>query len=66
MEGGARNSIGEFKQFIGIARGSVSELKFQIKISRELNFIKDEECGKLISNLEIISKMLTGLLDSLK
>lgn len=46
MEGGARNSVGEFKQFIGVARGSVSELKFQIKVSKELNFIKDEDCNQ--------------------
>jgi four helix bundle protein len=39
-EGYGRGSKGEFRQFVGIARGSTSELQTQLVIAKELGFGK--------------------------
>jgi four helix bundle protein len=65
-EGQGRGSVGEFRQFLGIARGSNCEVQTQLEIARALNLGKPE----LISEAELLSdevrKMLFGMLDSLK
>ncbi|MCL2331432.1 MAG: four helix bundle protein [Proteobacteria bacterium] len=66
MEGGARNTDGEFRQFIGIARGSANELIFQIYVSKDLGFISKEQSESIIDELERIGKMLTNLSASYK
>ena len=66
MEGAARKTNGEFKQFIGIARGSVGELIYQMMLARDLNYIPGVVGNKCIEELQQISKMLNGLLRGLK
>ncbi|MDR1206921.1 MAG: four helix bundle protein [Rickettsiales bacterium] len=66
MEGGARLTDGEMKQFIGIARGSAAELKFQLMISCRLKFISSADGCVLITETDNIRKMLTGLLKSIQ
>jgi len=63
MEGGSRNGTGEYRQFIGIARGSASELKYQIIISKDLGYILPEKADNLIDELNQLGKMMTGLLE---
>ncbi len=64
-EGQGRINIGEFRQFLGIARGSTCELQTQLEIARALKLGKSE----LIDETEALSievrKMLFGLLNSL-
>ena len=64
-EGQGRLSTGEFRQFLGIARGSNSELQTQLEIARVLG-IGD---SKLIDEAESLShevgKMIFALLESL-
>ncbi|MCL2369345.1 MAG: four helix bundle protein [Alphaproteobacteria bacterium] len=64
-EGSARNHTTEYKRFVGISRGSASELLSQIEISNALGFIKDSESKILIDNMNDILRMLSGLLNSL-
>jgi four helix bundle protein len=64
-EGQARNSTGEFKQFLGIAKGSLAELETLLLLSQELNLLKDNEYQDLSVNCEEINKLLNGLLKSL-
>ena len=40
-EGSARRSRREFRQSLGIARGSLSELETQVLISRDLGYLAD-------------------------
>ena len=58
-EGAGRNSNGEFKQFLGIAVGSLFELETQLIIAKELLFIND------ISKFDEISNDITSLLNML-
>lgn len=65
-EGQGRLSTGEFRQFLGIARGSNFELQTQLEIARALEFGN----SKLIDETEALShevgKMIYALLESIK
>ena len=65
MEGGGRNSVGEYKHFIGIARGSLSELKYQMILARDLELVDKNEANGFIDEMEQIGRMMTGLLNKL-
>jgi four helix bundle protein len=65
MEGGHRNTNGEFKHFIGIANGSTAEIKCQLMLSKDLGFIDKNAAGDLIQESQEIINMLTGLSNSL-
>jgi four helix bundle protein len=61
-----RLSTGEFRQFLGITRGSNAEVQTQLEIARELGFGD----SKLIDEAESLShedgKMLFAVLESLR
>ena len=61
VEGNSRNSTKEYIHFIGISKGSASELLFQVKIAKELGFINETDSLDVINSLIEITKMLTGL-----
>jgi four helix bundle protein len=65
-EGATRNSKKEFKQFLYIALASASELETQIIIAKNLNYINKELEQNLVSELNTISRMLQGLIKSIK
>ena len=60
-EGQARNTSGEFVQFIGIAKGSLAELETQIEISFLLDYFDEITKNNLIGVTIEINKMLTAL-----
>ena len=64
-EGQARQSTGEFRQFLGISRGSLAELETLLVLSKELAYATNESVEPLLSACEEISKMLRALLHSL-
>lgn len=56
-EGAGRNSNKEFKNFLGIANGSINELSTQLELSVRIGYVKKDELVD-ISNLIIeIQKM---------
>src|SRR5262249_3045343 len=63
-EGQARLSPGEFRQFLGIARGSLAELDTQLIIAEKLGYIT-LPCP-LFEQLVEVGRMLSGLLASLR
>jgi four helix bundle protein len=65
MEGSHRLSRKEFRQFAGIAKGSTGELKYHMLLARDLEYLTKDQYGILRSDVEEISKMLTGLIKSL-
>jgi len=65
-EGQERDTTPDFLRFLRIAKGSNGELRTQLYIARELGII-DESAGKeLVQESREISKMLQGLIQSLK
>lgn len=65
-EGQARNSTGEFVQFIGMAKGSLAELETLVILSQNLNYINKDTSENLLGLSAEISKMLFSLQKSLK
>ena len=65
-EGAARKGKKEFSQYLYIAQGSISEIDTQIELSFILNFLEKNLYNYLMDELNTISKMLFGLLRSLK
>jgi len=64
-EGQGRLSRGEFKQFLGHARGSIFELESQLLIARSLDYFGDEETRILLGKVAEVARILNGLLRSL-
>jgi len=65
-EGMERNGRAEYRNFIGIAKGSAGELRTQLLILQELGYLSDEETNDMHREAVEISKMLNGLLRFLR
>lgn len=65
-EGQGRLSTGEFKQFLGHARGSLHELQTQLVIAENLRYLPSAQKEKLLDASTEVDRMLSGLLSSLK
>ncbi len=63
-EGYERNSTKEKINFMNYAKGSAGELRTQIYIGIEINYIDKEKGKKWIQETKEISKMLYGLMRS--
>ena len=66
VEGQSRNTTKEYLSFLYNARGSPEEVRYFLLLSYDLNFLKDEDYKKLENDYETASKMLNGLIKSLK
>ncbi len=64
-EGRGRLNVGEFRQFLGIAQGSVYELQTQLLVARKLGMGSDDSLNgaELLSNE--VSKMLGAFIQTL-
>ena len=65
-EGKGRLSKGEFRQFLGNARGSLAEVETQIVIAQNLSYLDETETNKLLAMVEEVGKILNGLLSAVK
>jgi four helix bundle protein len=66
IEGSYRLNRKEYRQFVGIARGSTGEILYQLLLSRDLGYIPDEDHQLYRREYERVAKMLTKLATSLK
>jgi four helix bundle protein len=64
-EGRGRLNPAEFRQFLGMAQGSVCELKTQLVVASKLDMgdSKSLNCAEMLS--EEVSKMLTSFIEQL-
>ena len=65
-EGQGRATRGEFRQFLGNARGSLYELETQILIACKLGYVSAEEGEDLLTQARELGRILNGLIGSLK
>ena len=65
-EGYERASNKEITNFLNYAKGSAGELRTQLYIAIEINYIERETGRKWIQEAEEISKMLHGLINSIR
>jgi four helix bundle protein len=61
-EGAGRNSNAEMKHYLIIARGSASELEYQIILSHDLMYLPDNVYIELNTELSEIQKMIYGFI----
>jgi four helix bundle protein len=65
-EGQGRLNPSEFRQFLGIARGSICEVQTQLEIARSLQFGKPELLNEAESLSHEVGKMIYSFLESIK
>ena len=65
-EGKGRLSKGEFRQFLGNARGSLAEVETQILIAQNLSYLDETETNRLLTKVEEVGKILNGLISAVK
>jgi len=61
-EGQGQLSKGDFRRYLGHARGSLSELETQIIISQNLDYLTEEEAGNLLNLSTEVGRILNGLI----
>jgi len=64
-EGQARNTTGEFVQFLSHAEGSAAELDTQLRLSIALGYSAVADCSEVLQLLTDVQKMLKRLRQSL-
>src|SRR5262245_4663415 len=65
-EGYERGSRKEYLQFLNIAKGSVGELRCLVTIASRLHYANESVVQSLTNDSEEISRMLKGLINSLR
>ena len=65
-EGAERNGTKEFILFLGYEKGSLGELRTQVMIGLELGYFESELAQQWITETREISRMLHGLIRSLR
>ena len=64
-EGFGRGGRKEFIQFLGIAKGSSSEVKSQLYRALDNHYIDDDKFNQLYNEVDEVCKMLNGLISYL-
>jgi len=64
-EGAARQGRREFRNFVSMAQGSLSELDTQLELSVLLEYLSKEKIEEIEGHLLRIDRMLSGLIRSL-
>ena len=64
-EGNGRKSRKEYLHFLSISNGSLKELETHILIAERLKYISIEKSDKLQAKLQTVSRLVSGLRNSL-
>ena len=63
-EGAERNTKPEFVQFLGYAKGSLAELRTQLTIARDLEYLSSSQAAGMLDEGEQLGRMLYRLAQS--
>ncbi|WP_271784343.1 four helix bundle protein [Aquimarina algiphila] len=64
-EGCGHDSNNEFKRYLRIASGSISEVEYLLILSKDLNYISNEQWSNLSDEVISIKKMLFNLVKAI-
>jgi four helix bundle protein len=65
-EGQAHYSNREFLHFLRHSRGSLAELETQVLIAQRRNYLSEGQASDLLKQADEVSRILTGLITSLR
>lgn len=65
-EGKGRQTAADFRHFLIIARGSTEETRYLLLLARDLGYLSPDDYSALSANYTEVSKMLNGLLKTLR
>ena len=65
-EGYGRQSTGEYRHFLSIGRGSLSELETHLLLCQRLGYLETKEVASLLSEVEEILKMMSTLISKIQ
>src|SRR5271156_3912905 len=65
-EGCGRRSDGEMKRFLQIARGSASELEYNLLLAKDLQFLRAADFADLEAKVLEVQRMLASLVAAVK
>jgi len=65
-EGNSRNTSKDYINFLYVSRGSANEIKYFLLLSKDLGYIDTVKYENLKEKIEVIIKMLSSLINSLK
>ena len=65
-EGQGRRSTGEFRQFLGNARGSLFEVESQILLAQRIGYLKPSQTEALLKQASEMGRVLNGLMTALQ
>ncbi|MBW2058984.1 MAG: four helix bundle protein [Deltaproteobacteria bacterium] len=66
VEGANRLNSKEYRQFVGVAKGSAAEVGYQLRLARDLGYIDHDTCQTNQISYDRICQMLTKLAKSLE
>lgn len=61
-EGFERSGSGEFAQFLSMAKGSSGEVRTQLYIALDQNYVNQADFKRLISDIDETARMINGLM----
>lgn len=64
VEGYARQSRKEFRQFLYISEGSLAECEYYIELARDLKYVTDDQYNDLENQRKIVGGLLHGFIRS--
>jgi four helix bundle protein len=64
-EGAERPGRAEFRQFLGYAKGSAGELRTQVLIAGDLQYLTPDQAERMVLECRELSRMLWGLIRSM-
>ena len=64
VEGKSRGTNKDYNRFLMIARGSLEEVKYQILLARDLEYIDEEVYKKIHKDMDEVGRLLAGLIKS--
>jgi len=66
VEGQARQTTKEYIHFLYNARGSLEETRYHLLLAKDLKLLDSDEYARLEEDYKAVSKMLNGLIQSLR